>query len=33
MPLHVDGIHQVTGILEQFPIMRFCLPELGNLQM
>ena len=25
MPLHVDGVHQVTGILEQFPIMLFCL--------
>ena len=27
MPLHVDGVHQVTGILEEFPIMRFALHQ------
>jgi hypothetical protein len=33
MPLHVDGVYQVTGILKQFPIMLFCLPVLGNFQV
>jgi hypothetical protein len=27
MPLHVDGVHQVTGILEEFPIMRFAFRQ------
>src|SRR5262245_6570478 len=27
MPLHVTGVDKVTGILEQFPIMRFVLRQ------